>query len=264
MELTTNLIQTFARYGWELTPCWHTNPRVLHAVVPTKRLAAQVVNNFYHPLSESVANLGLDFCGVRTPKMPPNEFAFTIEPSSRPPDSAEAIVQKLLRNINMNSPSPSPTPLIVTPGVQTGDLCISETLNNLFKDWLQQPDLKAGLIRHHDQRQVAMTYASASLIKGFGDNREQALRDAVKRTRNQYWHPEDLLNQKREVIQNLRPNDRNSIIELPWRGHDRNGENWRRFRTAFQLIQDEWGIIYEVAVSTAEPETIKSPVLTAS
>lgn len=131
---------------------------------------------------------------------------------------------------------------ILAPGIQIDNLLLTPPLLKICEYFLENPELRGGLVRRSDNRQIALTAASQKVILGGA-----TVQDAVKRKRSDYWFLGDLETYMRESKQQLEPNNPNSVLEFSWCGCDRTRENWRQFTNRYRLIEAD-GIIYELSV----------------
>ncbi len=134
---------------------------------------------------------------------------------------------------------------VLVPGFQVDSLLLTRSILKVFEQFLENPEIKVGLVRRFDNRQIAVTSACNNVILGGA-----TLQDAVKRKRSDYWFLPDLETYMKESQQQLEPNNPNSTLEFSWRGCDRHRQNWRRFTNRYHLIESD-GIIYEVSVGLA-------------
>lgn len=143
--------------------------------------------------------------------------------------------------------------LIPVAGIAIAQMKLSKPILDVFAYFLENPQIKGGLVRLSDERQIAVSEASAALIKN------ATLEDAVQRKRSDFWYPEDLNEINLLTRQRLEINNPDSTIEFSWRGVDRTGTDWRRFTNRYRLVQDDFGVVYQVSVNLGV-EAIASPV----
>ncbi|KYC34780.1 hypothetical protein WA1_49530 [Scytonema hofmannii PCC 7110] len=153
------------------------------------------------------------------------------------------------RNLNMST-----SPMIALPGIQIAEMKLSRPIIKVIDYFCEHPELRCALIRLHDQRQVAMSESSAIMVTG-------SLEEAVRRRREQYWHPEDLSAFDLVTRQSLTPDDRDSFVEFSFRAHAPNGGNWRRFTNRYRLVTDSYGLLYHVSENVGIDQLKTEPAL---
>ncbi|HEY9597803.1 MAG TPA: hypothetical protein V6D33_09050 [Cyanophyceae cyanobacterium] len=140
-------------------------------------------------------------------------------------------------------------PIIATPSIEVGSLTLSRSVLRRLEYLIENPNTKGALVRVHDEAQVAMSQASASLIIG------ASTKEAVQRKRSEYWHPQDLVRSRRQIsdfVHDLsqgiiKPED--TRHELSWRGVSKDGRNWRQFTHIYETFIDELGVAYQFATN---------------
>jgi hypothetical protein len=126
-------------------------------------------------------------------------------------------------------------------GIQVAEQKLSIPILRVLNYFGEQPERRSALVRLYDERQIVVTESSSVLIKG------ATLEEAVQRKRSSYWYLPDLEDFRRESRQSLEPNNESSFIEFSWRGVSKDGINWRRFTNKYRLIQDSYGVLYQVS-----------------
>lgn len=137
-------------------------------------------------------------------------------------------------------PDPSPENLLWFANV-----AVSPALLKLANDLMENPR-KAGVTRVSDELQVIMSDACKVLNPG------HTLQEATTWTRSQFWHPQDLIDFRRECQQNLNP-DGSNILEFSWASFDpelgmsdRTSGNWLKFTTRYRLFDGGDGDFYQL------------------
>lgn len=133
------------------------------------------------------------------------------------------------------------TPIIATPGLQIAQMKLSKPILEVFEHFLEYPERKLGLVRLHDERQIAVSEASSALIKN------ATAKEAVQRKRHEYWYLPDLEEFTTVSRQRLEANNVDSILEFSWRGVDKTGQHWRKFTNRYRLVTDAYSIAYHVS-----------------
>jgi len=220
------LIREVQQQGWEL----RVSPLGLLIDAPTQAQAKDFKTRHFDRLAESATKIG--------------EVVGAVGVSSRIWYPGCRKPYRILPGMRSRRAMNDDIVFIARPGICLDSLRLSAPLLRVFEEWLANPEVKGSLIRRSDQRQVALTEAVAANILGGG-----TLEEAIKRRREDYWYLPDLEDFRREVQQRLEPNNPQSTYEYKWRGCDRNKQNWREFAHQFRLIQDSYGVLYEVAVN---------------
>ena len=119
---------------------------------------------------------------------------------------------------------------------------VTPTLHRAIAFFLENPEVKGGVVRLTDERQIVMSRASASLVKS------ASLEQAVERKRSDYWYLEDLHTFNSIFTpQALEPNNPDSKREYSFRIYDPvTRDNWRQNVNEYRLIQDEMGVFYHL------------------
>lgn len=126
-------------------------------------------------------------------------------------------------------------------GLQLVNQKLSISLLKVINYFFEQPEQRNAIVRLHDERQIAITESNSVLIKGV------TLEEAAQRKRSDYWYLPDLEDFRRESKQKLEPNNENSFIEFSWRGVSKDKIDWRVFTNRYSLIQDNYGVFYQVS-----------------
>ncbi len=143
-----------------------------------------------------------------------------------------------------DTPIMSEADKLFLPEIQLDRISLNLPILKVLEQFLESPDIRAGLVRRSDNRQIAITEASRPFVLGAD------LSEAVTWQREDYWYLPDLDDYIRESRQKLEPNNPNSIFEFTWRSHDRFHQNWQEFTNCYRLI-DAGGIVYEVSIGIA-------------
>lgn len=125
------------------------------------------------------------------------------------------------------------------------NIAVNPALLTIANDLMNNPR-KAGVVRLSDELQVIMSDGCKILNPG------HTLKEATNWRRYQFWHPQDLIDFRREVQQTLNP-DGNNTIEYTWRSfdpdlgmHDQQQGNWLEFTTRYRLFDGGDGDFYQV------------------
>lgn len=154
------------------------------------------------------------------------------------------------RKVTMN-----PVIALPLPGIQIAQMQLSRPLLEVMMEFIENPEWRCGVVSLKDQHQVIITKSSAQMILGAdydrlmsGGQEEEArsrLAAATNLKREDYFYLPDLEDFMQSTRQQLTVNDRDSEIELSWRGRDRSGA-WKQFTQRTRLISDG-GEVYHVA-----------------
>ncbi|NER26439.1 MAG: hypothetical protein F6J89_02130 [Symploca sp. SIO1C4] len=132
-------------------------------------------------------------------------------------------------------------PTINIPNLVLGICELSPELWQVLGEALDHPEWNFGLVERFTQRQIVTSASNAPVVM------QSSLKDSVTWKRQEYWHPEDLLNYLRDSKQLLEPNNKQSILTVTYRTHE-NWQDWLEQTTQYRLIEDRFGRIYEVAL----------------
>lgn len=157
--------------------------------------------------------------------------------------------------INMNTESP----LVIDSSIFTGEMNISLPIYRVFGYFLENSATKGGIVRVHDERQLAMSNASAAIFKS-----PELMQEACKKRRHEYWNLEDLETFRQFTRQELSLSTTQNPFDLPGREFtyrakigDFSGETWARFTTRYRIFQDPFNITYQASeIINVEPIAI--------
>ena len=122
---------------------------------------------------------------------------------------------------------------------------VSPGLLVIANDLMNNPR-KAGVVRLSDELQVIQSDANKILNPG------HTMQESCNWTRSQFWHPQDLIDFRRDCQQQLNP-DGSNFIEFTWRSFDpilgmnnNTPGNWLEFSTRYRLYDGADGDFYQV------------------
>lgn len=147
------------------------------------------------------------------------------------------------------------------PLIEVYALSLSPEMYREIGWFLEHPEQAGGIVRIHDNQQVAMSYANAK--KDADYTAGAGVKKAVSWKREDYWHPGDLNDFDRDWQQQLEPNNPNSWIEARWRSFDPDlglgaEDGWIEFVNCYKLIRDErTGLTYHVSQNIGMKEIAK-------
>lgn len=145
--------------------------------------------------------------------------------------------------------------IIENTGIHTANQKLSISVLKVINHFFEHPEQRNAIVRLHDERQIIITESNSMLIKG------ATLEEAVQRKRSEYWYLPDLAEFNRESKQKLEPNNENSFIEFTWRGVSKDRTDWRMFTNRYNLIQDNYGVLYQVSQNLGVNEIYTPPKL---
>ncbi len=148
---------------------------------------------------------------------------------------------RLDKDINMISST------MTTAAIQISQLKLSPALLPTILRWMENPQIKGGIVRIEDERQIVLTHASSTLVSGID------LAGATQRKRSDYWYLPDLEALRRETIQRG-----DAPFEFRWRGTNEQGSRWMLFVNRYSKICDEFGQVYQISENVGS-ELIASP-----
>ena len=126
------------------------------------------------------------------------------------------------------------------------NIAVTPGLLAIANDLINNPR-KAGVVRLSDELQVIMSDGCKIL------NPKHTLQEATNWTREQFWHPQDLIDFRRECQQQLNPDGSNDL-EFTWRSFDPDlgisnstPGNWLEFTTRYRLFDGGDGDFYQVS-----------------
>ncbi len=122
---------------------------------------------------------------------------------------------------------------------------IAPAILQIANDLMENPR-KTGVVRLSDELQILMSDGCKILNPG------HTLQEATTWTRSQFWHPQDLVDFRRDCQQRLNA-DGSNTIEFTWRSFDpalgfgcREPGNWLEFSTSYKLFDGGSGEFYQV------------------
>lgn len=122
---------------------------------------------------------------------------------------------------------------------------ITPAILQIANELMENPR-KTGVVRLSDELQVLMSNGCNVLNPG------HTLQEATTWKRSQFWHPQDLIDFRRESQQRL-SDDGSNTIEFTWRSFDpdlgfdcREPGNWLEFSTSYRLLDGGNGEFYQV------------------
>jgi hypothetical protein len=139
------------------------------------------------------------------------------------------IPKKLTKTKNMTKP------LIATPSIWTGTCQLSRPLVDAISRFIETPNIKGGLVRLSDERQLLVTPAMAATVW------DATPEEIVKRKMTDFWHPEDLHDLHQKIKQ-----QGSTGFEHTWRGVNKSKTHWTQFTHHFRVILDDFGSAYRV------------------
>ncbi len=126
------------------------------------------------------------------------------------------------------------------------NIAVSPVMLTIATDLMNNPR-KAGVVRLSDELQVIMSDGCKLLNPG------HSMKEATNWTRSQFWHPQDLIDFRRDCQQQLNP-DGSNTIEFTWRSFDpdlgmsnHTPGNWLEFVTRYRLLDGGDGDFYQVS-----------------
>lgn len=140
-------------------------------------------------------------------------------------------------------------PIVATPAIEIAELKLSNSLLPTIIRWMENPNIKGGIIRIPDERQVVLTQASAALVSGTD------LKGATQRKRSDYWYLPDLEEMRLAIEQ-----QGDGIFEFSWRGTDEKQSRWDRFTNRYWKVRDELGNVYQ-CFENVGVDQIEAPTL---
>jgi hypothetical protein len=140
-------------------------------------------------------------------------------------------------------------PLIATPSIWTGTCQLSRPLVDIISRFIETPDIRGGLVRLSDERQLLVTPAMAATVC------DATPEEIVKRKMTDFWHPEDLHDLHQKIKQ-----QGSTGFEHTWRGVNKSKTHWTRFTHHFRVIVDDFGTAYR-AFTNLDLEAIDPPEL---
>lgn len=155
------------------------------------------------------------------------------------------IPKKLTTTKNMTKP------LIATSSIWTSTCQLSRPLVDVISRFIETPNIKGGLVRLSDERQLLVTPAMAATVW------DATPEEIVQRKMTDFWHPEDL----HELHQKLKQRG-SAGFEHTWRGVNKSKTHWTRFTHHFKVIVDDFGTAYRV-FTNLDLEAIEPPELVA-
>lgn len=140
-------------------------------------------------------------------------------------------------------------PLIATPSIWTGTCQLSRPLVDVISRFIETPNIKGGLVRLSDERQLLVTPAMAATVW------DATPEEIVQRKMTDFWHPADLHDLHQKIKQ-----QGSTGFEHTWRGVNKSKTHWTRFTHHFRVIVDDFGIAYR-AFTNLDLEAIDPPEL---
>jgi hypothetical protein len=144
---------------------------------------------------------------------------------------------------NMNKP------LIATPSIWISTCQLSRPLVDVISRFIETPNIKGGLVRLRDERQLLVTPAMAATVW------DATPEEIVQRKMTDFWHPEDLHDLHQKIKQ-----QGSTGFEHTWRGVNKSKTHWTRFTHHFRVIVDDCGTAYR-AFTNLDLEAIDPPGL---
>ncbi len=235
--------------------------------VDSKEIADLIVDTCCDELAVSAANLSRGHTCVRWSRKKGYEHKI---PALWAGDSTTIKYTPFISEVKEMSKK---TPIVTTPGIELGALRLSMPILKVFEGFMADPAIKGGLVRiadlsgdevrFLDERQVALTEASAELIVN------SSLEEAVTRQRSSYWHPDYLRKMNEQLYAYLdeikkglkKPEE--IAFDFCWLGVSLDRSSWRQFTNRYGLVVDDRGIAYQVSqnlrVESAEPQLVVMP-----
>lgn len=163
-------------------------------------------------------------------------------------------IQSVDTNANVASQPDEPSKLLWFANV-----AVSPILLTIANDLIENPR-KAGVVRLSDELQVIMSDGCKILNPG------HTVQEATNWRRSQFWHPQDLIDFRRECRQQLTP-DGVTTLEFRWRSFDPDlgidcsePGNWLEFATRYRLFDGGDGDFYQICdnlgMREIEPVTV--------
>jgi hypothetical protein len=140
-------------------------------------------------------------------------------------------------------------PLIATSSIWTGTCQLSRPLVDVISWFIETPNIRGGLVRLSDERQLLVTPAMAATVW------DATAEEIVQRKMTDFWHPEDLHNLHQKIKQ-----QGSTGFEHTWRGVNKSKTHWSRFTHHFRVIVDDFGTAYRV-FTNLDLEAIDLPEL---
>jgi hypothetical protein len=140
-------------------------------------------------------------------------------------------------------------PLIATPSIWTGTCQLSRPLVDVISRFIETPNIKGGLVRLSDERQLLVTPAMAATVW------DVTPEEIVQRKMTDFWHPKDLHDLHQKIKQ-----QGSTGFEHTWRGVNKSKTHWTRFTHHFRVIVDDFGTAYR-AFTNLDLEAIDPPEL---
>lgn len=138
------------------------------------------------------------------------------------------------------------------------NVAITPNILAIANDLMENPR-KAGVTRLSDERQIIMSDACKILNPG------HTMQEATNWNRSDFWHPQDLIDFRRECQQTLSP-DGSNTLEFTWRSfdpalglRDRTPGNWIKFTTKYRLFDGEDGDFYQLCENLGMEEMVQIP-----
>lgn len=198
------LWKVFQRPSWSVS----INQDKLILDCPNELTAKWVISLFLPQLAQSTKKLGLKHTLVK-------------HPNQRRP-------YRVLPNM-------TDQPIITVPGLEISDLSLTPALLPWLAHFLENPEIKGGVIRLRDEKQIVLSNAIAPILRG------GSLKSATNRKRQDFWHLPDLEEMRLAV------RDSGSSFEFSYRCHgsDQFAGIWFRNFIRYQQIEDSRGEIYQ-------------------
>jgi hypothetical protein len=153
------------------------------------------------------------------------------------------IPQKVTITKNMTKP------LIATSSIWTGTCQLSRPLVDVISWFIETPNIRGGLVRLSDERQLLVTPAMAATVW------DATAEEIVQRKMTDFWHPADLHDLHQKIKQ-----QGSTGFEHTWRGVNKSKTHWTRFTHHFRVIVDDFGTAYR-AFTNLDLEAIDPPEL---
>ena len=140
------------------------------------------------------------------------------------------------------------SPIIARAGIKIEDMKLSQSLLSIIIRWIENPNIRGGIVRISDERQIVLTEASAALISGTD------LVGATKRKRSDYWYLPDLEDMRCETKQRG-----DSPFEFRWRGTDEQRYQWNLFVNSYYTVCDEFSNVYLISENVGYEQITPPP-----
>lgn len=127
----------------------------------------------------------------------------------------------------------STTPLVTTSSWQIGEMQLSPELLKVFERWIENPEIKGGIIRLGDERQIVLSQASAAICQG-------SLEEACRRKREDYWYLKSLELMRQQTQQE-------SSFLFTWYSTMKRPDGFPKFTSQYRVIKDSLGNTYQVS-----------------